>query len=572
MEINVKRIPGYDKIVQSLGGSWEDPVRPEVLESFVDANLNDLNSASMTAILNYCGEAGVTFLPLAQRISNYAEKSGIKHFVFDLSFLRVLSNNLKERPELDGEFSRRFDEFLKQNPLALSSTEVCKALVRDVARSSIWKKGFPLLGKLKAAGDVTWDDYYPLVLAAAVEGDLDVVLLLQSNFLQSKDQPPAMDLMRDAKTPNMSTIWSILLETINDMQDKGDPGAKVYMEKLLAYWRATAHVPHYDVIEKVASWFSKYNKDGAYDIWTNVEMPKNGVCPVTGNVLEKVHLIQYDKLQSEFLEKVLVKGNVWSNADPTDLKGLLQFVKQRAPFDVVIDGLNVSYHEMATDKSGFAQISQVLQVCKYIKTQFGMKVAVISREWWNRTEYRAIVTTLRKYADLYLTKQTTKDDLFSMYCCLESGPDCLLVSNDLLRDLRRSWRPALGPAFAHWQHMRQVHISYDDAMHKLALITPRQYATSVQKVDGTIYIPHHAVTEHILDTAHTTKDVDDEKVSVDSYYRIPNTFLVVSPKRQALEEDGSAGKRQNSAGQSDDFFQKHPLPEWASLFHDAGNQ
>merc|ERR1711990_733965 len=96
--------------------------------------------------------------------------------------------------------------------------------------------------------------------------------------------------------------------------------------------------------------FSKYNKDGAYDIWTNVEMPKNGVCPVTGNVLEKVHLIQYDKLQSEFLEKVLVKGNVWSNADPTDLKGLLQFVKQRAPFDVVIDGLNVSYHEMATDK------------------------------------------------------------------------------------------------------------------------------------------------------------------------------------------------------------------------------
>ena len=85
MEINVKRIPGYDKIVQSLGGCLEDPVRPEVLESFVDANLNDLNSASMTAILNYCGEAGVTFLPLAQRISNYAEKSGIKHFVFDLS-------------------------------------------------------------------------------------------------------------------------------------------------------------------------------------------------------------------------------------------------------------------------------------------------------------------------------------------------------------------------------------------------------------------------------------------------------------------------------------------------------
>ena len=113
----MKRIPGYDQIVQSFGGCPKDPVRPEVLESFVDANLDDLNSASMTAILNYCGEAGATLWPLAQRISDHAEKSGIKHFVFDLSFLRVLSTNLKERPELDGEFGRRFDEFLKQNHL-----------------------------------------------------------------------------------------------------------------------------------------------------------------------------------------------------------------------------------------------------------------------------------------------------------------------------------------------------------------------------------------------------------------------------------------------------------------------
>ena len=404
-----------------------------------------------------------------------------------------------------------------------------------------------------------------------MEGNLDVVILLQTNFLRSNDQTPTVDLMRDVKTPNMSAIWSIVLETIIELQDEGDPGAKVHVEKLLGHWRATGHIPHYDVIEKVASWFSKYNKDDAYDICMNVEMPKNGVCPINDKVLERVHLVQYDKLQSEFLENVLVKGNVWSNADPTDLKGLLQFVKNHAPFDVVIDGLNVSYHEMAVDKSGFAQISQVLQVCKYINSQLGMKVAVISREWWGRTEFGAIMRNLRKHADVYLTRQTTKDDLFSMYCCLESGPHCLLVSNDLLRDLRRMWRPALGPAFAHWQHMRQVNISYDEALHKLALITPRQYTTGVQKVDETIYIPHHAVTEEVLDTAYTRKDVDDIKVSVDSFYRIPNTFLVVSPKRYNLEEDGSAGNRQNSDGQSD-FFQNHPLPEWASLLNDGESQ
>ena len=69
---------------------------------------------------------------------------------------------------------------------------------------------------MKAANDVKWCDYYPLVLAAARHGNLDVVILLQKNFLQSVDSAPTLDMIRVAKTPDMSAAWGLIVADIND--------------------------------------------------------------------------------------------------------------------------------------------------------------------------------------------------------------------------------------------------------------------------------------------------------------------------------------------------------------------
>ena len=49
----------------------------------------------------------------------------------------------------------------------------------------------------------------------------------------------------------------------------------------------------------------------------------------------------------------------------------------------------------------FLQIRQVLQVSKYLHEKHGKKVAVISRDWWDRPIYRSQVAKLRKVAHLY---------------------------------------------------------------------------------------------------------------------------------------------------------------------------
>ena len=61
---------------------------------------------------------------------------------------------IEDRPDLDEEFVERFDDFMANNSFALTSTEVCKELLRVVALSSAWMKGFQLLGTFWVRTDV----------------------------------------------------------------------------------------------------------------------------------------------------------------------------------------------------------------------------------------------------------------------------------------------------------------------------------------------------------------------------------------------------------------------------------
>ena len=70
-------------------------------------------------------------------------------------------------------------------------------------------------GRLKAANDVKWCDYYPLVTAAARSRNLDVVMLLQKNFLQTMDELPTVEVIRSTKMPEMSAVWKIVLANIH---------------------------------------------------------------------------------------------------------------------------------------------------------------------------------------------------------------------------------------------------------------------------------------------------------------------------------------------------------------------
>lgn len=52
---------------------------------------------------------------------------------------------------------------------------------------------------------------------------------------------------------------------------------------------------------------------------------------------------EFNQLKNTFLSKVLVRDNIFLKTDPQELDNFINFIEQNAPYDCVIDGLNVAY-------------------------------------------------------------------------------------------------------------------------------------------------------------------------------------------------------------------------------------
>jgi len=521
------------------------------IAKFIDSHheelIEELPPAAMTAVMSYFAEKGESYYSVAQRIRQKAAAEGPPHFTFELSYLNFLSNCLSSHPELDEEFCIHFHSFISNHEPALLSTEVCKELLAFLSVSSQWMQGFKILARMKESREADWSDYHRLCTAAACDGNVDVLLLLQRNFLQMLVPPrQCLEALECLQLKESTPHWNLILQRINDM-DINDLQAKVSVEKVLGHWRATGYIPDLQNAHLLASWFRRYYEGDEDAVTFEVPMPKNGKCPVTAKKLERLRLVNFDILQNEFLERVLIQDNVYKNTDPDDLKNLEKFMKNHGPFDMVMDGLNACYYNNATnlpdDPGNAARIGQVLTIVKKLK-KMKKKVAVISRDWWRRGPQARVTKELERHGSLFTAKSMTKDDLFLIYCAFMSGPSCYIISNDLYRDAGEMVRFKLRSSFRFWQHARQIQLtSYDN---EVTLLAPRQYHTIVQEVDGSIFIPH--LTHESKSKLEVEQDLINA-TSIGELYEIPDTFLVINPP-----------KHKQSHKENASFFSNHPLP------------
>ena len=54
---------------------------------------------------------------------------------------------------------------------------------------------------------------------------------------------------------------------------------------------------------------------------------------------------QFEELQKNFIKAVIEGTNVFLHTNPQELQRYRDFVEQNKPFDVIVDGLNVAYHQ-----------------------------------------------------------------------------------------------------------------------------------------------------------------------------------------------------------------------------------
>jgi hypothetical protein len=70
-----------------------------------------------------------------------------------------------------------------------------------------------------------------------------------------------------------------------------------------------------------------------------------GICKSCQKHLNTITITEeeFQTLQCAFMDRVVVGKDVFRNTTPEEIKGFLHFVKMTAPYDMVIDGLNVAF-------------------------------------------------------------------------------------------------------------------------------------------------------------------------------------------------------------------------------------
>jgi len=71
----------------------------------------------------------------------------------------------------------------------------------------------------------------------------------------------------------------------------------------------------------------------------------SGKCRNCNEVLEDVKVTdsEFKILQERFLSNVMIGKNIFNNSSPQELIDFKDFIEITAPYDVVVDGLNLAY-------------------------------------------------------------------------------------------------------------------------------------------------------------------------------------------------------------------------------------
>lgn len=77
----------------------------------------------------------------------------------------------------------------------------------------------------------------------------------------------------------------------------------------------------------------------------NLFFSSRGECSVCQRPLDRLDLSEkeFREMRKCFLETVLVGNDIFQRSTPEELQKFITFVSKNAPFNIVLDGLNVAY-------------------------------------------------------------------------------------------------------------------------------------------------------------------------------------------------------------------------------------
>ncbi|XP_069679547.1 mitochondrial ribonuclease P catalytic subunit isoform X2 [Periplaneta americana] len=342
-----------------------------------------------------------------------------------------------------------------------------------------WKEGLELLDMVKLTCSPGGLEYNALIKAAFDNNEPSLSFELLDEMLQ---------LGRRVK-PDVYHAWLDYC----DRTSKSNPLKRWAMvqEQLLMALVENDLIPTLDVVDRIRNWYMDTENSNSKLHAEYTTLATRGICKSCRRTLNpfKITNSEFGRLQSAFLDKVVVGTDIFKKSTPAELKEFQNFVKMSAPYDMVIDGLNIAF--AAGNKASPQFYAKILHhVVKHFVTK-SKKVLVLGRKHMQTWPAR-YMDYIYKNAHIFLAQNLSHDDPLLLYATLYSGLGTNFLSRDLMRGHAYILKDkALRTTFRQWQLQHQCQLKYVTEQGKVHLKFPLPFNPMPQvSADGTWHIPY----------------------------------------------------------------------------------
>ncbi|XP_075977220.1 mitochondrial ribonuclease P catalytic subunit [Anticarsia gemmatalis] len=234
------------------------------------------------------------------------------------------------------------------------------------------------------------------------------------------------------------------------------------------------------------------------DVYTSLEWDatfsrirkSDGQCSCCKETLKCLSLSneEFTQLQQIVKDKLIVGSDLLLKSSTDELKRFTDTVQRFAPFDVVLDGLNICY---AVANGPHIQKLRLLNDVVDYFTKENKKILLLGRKHMLKWNKKFIEKIMSKTC-YFFTDNLSQDDPFFITAAIMSGPKTDIVSKDLLRGHLFNLKDQnLKLLFRRWQWQHQWMVFHEG--HKGANIQPPlKFTPCAQKTNNTWHIPYQS--------------------------------------------------------------------------------
>ncbi|XP_059062618.1 mitochondrial ribonuclease P catalytic subunit [Achroia grisella] len=345
----------------------------------------------------------------------------------------------------------------------------CERLLHALCVIDEWKKAFKVLDNILLSCKPSHSAYSTLI---------------QTLFINNKKNE-AMKLIEQSVSNNRPLSDYAYEAWIKYILSKYKDKKTIlkHMENILTFVADNITTINLETANKIQelyssqSWDVQFTKIGKMD----------GKCSHCSEKLEPLQLTaeEFKVLQENVKEKLIVGSNLFLKTSPDELNRFLNFLDKTAPYDVVLDALNIAY----AGKKGPLDRFKILHHVVDHYTKSNKRILLLGRKHMLKWKNHQLQGLISKTCSFF-TDDLSQDDPFFITAAICSGPHTDFVSKDLLRGhiflmqdeklklLFRKWQ---------WQHQWMVFVNKQG---RIVLREPLKFNPCAQKNKESWHLPY----------------------------------------------------------------------------------